>query len=49
MASRYVDIFFVGSNVVTLTGTPSMTESVTSVQREEALEHDTVLTLTVSS
>lgn len=37
-ASRYVDILFVGSNVVTLTGTSSMKESDVSVQRGEELE-----------
>lgn len=34
-ASRYVDILSVGSNVVTLTGIPSMLVSVVSVQGEE--------------
>lgn len=34
-ASRYVDILSVGSNVVTLTGVPSMLVSVISVQGEE--------------
>lgn len=48
-ASRYVDILSVGSNVVTLTATPSMTVSVVSVQGEEELDLDTLLALTVSS
>lgn len=45
-ASRYVDILFVGSNVVTLTFTPSMTVSAVSVQRGEELDSDTLLALT---
>lgn len=48
-ASTYVDILSVGSNVVTLTGTPSMTESEVSVQRGEELDSDTLLALTASS
>lgn len=42
-ASRYVDIFSVGSNVVTLTGIPSMTSSVVSVQRGGELDSGTLL------
>lgn len=48
-ASRYVDILFVGSNVVVLTGTPWIIESAESMQGEEVLDLDTLLALTVSS
>lgn len=37
-ASRYVDILSVGSNVVTLTGMLSMTESSMPVQGENKLD-----------
>lgn len=47
-ASRYVDILFVGSNVVTLTGTPSITDSAESVRGEEQLDLDTLLALTLN-
>lgn len=47
-ANRYVDILSVGSNVVTLTGMPSMTSSAASVQGEEESDLDTLLALTVS-
>lgn len=38
-ASRYVDIFRVGSNVVILTATLSMTASEASVQAEKNIKH----------
>lgn len=48
-ASRYVDILSVGSNVVTLKGTPAMTDSAVSVQRGEELDSDTLLALPASN
>lgn len=38
-ASRYEDILIVGSNVVTLTGSPSMRSSLVPVQGRPELSH----------